>query len=96
MSPATFFTLVIAADQQQTPRSVMLAALAEMEALGVADTILPSHPAKLEAPNVAERKNRRRQVQELKAQGSNRAEVAREIGCTWTTVNRLWNDEDAD
>jgi transcriptional regulator with XRE-family HTH domain len=96
LNPATFFGLVIAADQQQTPRSVMLAAIAEMEALGVADTILPSHPKKLEAPNVSKSKNRKKQIQGLKAQGLSRAEVAREIGCSWMTVSRLWSDETID
>lgn len=95
LNPATFFGLVIAADQQQTPRSVMLAALAEMEALGLADKILPAQPQKLKAPNVIGGGDRKRRVQELKARGLSRAEVARELDCTWTTVNRLWINDSA-
>lgn len=93
INPATFFGLVVAANQQQTPRSLMMAVIEEMEALGLADMVLPSEPQKLEAPNVSQSKNRKLQIQKLKIQGKSRAEVARELGCTWTTVNRLWGDK---
>lgn len=93
VNSATFFGLVIAASQQETPRSVMLAAIAEMEELGLADSVLPDKPRKLEAPNVTESRLRKEQVQKLKAQGCSRAAVARELGCTWTTVNRLWGEK---
>jgi len=92
VNSATFFGLVIAASQQETPRNVMLAAIAEMEALGLADKVLPAKPDKLEAPRVIEGRQRMQQVQKLKAQGYSRAAVARELGCTWTTVNRLWGE----
>lgn len=92
VNSATFFGLVIAASEQETPRKVMLAAIAEMEALGLADTVLPAKPEKLEAPRVTEGRHRMQQVQGLKAQGHSRAAVARELGCTWTTVNRLWGE----
>jgi len=91
VNAATFFGLVIAASQHQTPREVMLSAIAEMEALGLADTVLPAEPQKLEAPVVAEARERKDQVQRLKAQGYSRAEAARELGYTWTTINRLWS-----
>ncbi|MBC8785942.1 MULTISPECIES: helix-turn-helix domain-containing protein [Pseudomonas] len=90
VNAATFFGLVIAASQHQTPREVMLSAIAEMEALGLADTVLPAEPQKLEAPVVAEARERKDQVQRLKAQGYSRAQTARELGCSWTTVDRLW------
>ncbi|VVP91715.1 hypothetical protein PS925_01455 [Pseudomonas fluorescens] len=91
VNAATFFGLVIAASQHQTPREVMLSAIAEMEALGLADSVLPDEPQKLEAPAVAEARERKDQVQLLKAQGYSRAEAARELGYTWTTINRLWS-----
>ena len=90
VNAATFFGLVIAASQHQTPREVMLSAIAEMEALGLADTVLPAEPQKLEAPVVAEARERKDQVQRLKAQGYSRAQTARQLGCSWTTVDRLW------
>jgi transcriptional regulator with XRE-family HTH domain len=93
INAATFFGLVIAASQQQTPRSIMLAAIAEMEELGLADSVLPAEPQKLEAPNVSEGRQRKQQVQKLKAQGYSRAAIARELECTWTTVNRLWGEK---
>lgn len=93
VNAATFFGLVVAASQQQTPRQVMLSAIAEMEALGLADIVLPADPQKLEAPVVAEARERKVQVQRLKAKGYSRAEVARELGHTWTTINRLWSTD---
>jgi transcriptional regulator with XRE-family HTH domain len=90
VNAATFFGLVIAASQHQTPREVMLSAIAEMEALGLADSVLPDEPQKLEAPAVAEARERKDQVQRLKAQGYSRAQTARQLGCSWTTVDRLW------
>lgn len=90
VNAATFFGLVIAASQHQTPREVMLGAIAEMEALGLADIVLPAEPQKLEAPAIAEARDRKGQVQRLKAEGYSRAEAARELGYSWTTVDRLW------
>lgn len=94
MNAITFFGLVMAASQQQTPRETMLSAIAEMEALGLADAILPTEPQKLEAPVVAEARERKDQVQRLKVQGYSRAEAARELGYAWTTINRLWLAEE--
>lgn len=90
INPATLFGLVVAASQNQTPREVMVTAIAEMEALGLADSVLPIEPQKLEAPGVSAARERKNQVQRLKAQGYSRAEAARELGYTWTTINRLW------
>jgi len=94
VNAATFFGLVIAASQHQTPREVMLSAIAEMEAMGLADTVLPEEPQKLEAPTVVKARERKDQVQQLKAQGYSRSEAARELGYSWTTINRLWSPTD--
>ena len=94
INPAALFGLVVASSQNQTPRQVMLAAIAEIEALGLADIVLPSEPQTLEAPGVSAARDRRAQVQRLKAQGYSRAEAARELGYTWTTINRLWASTD--
>lgn len=93
LNPATLFGLAIAAEENRTPREVMLSAIAEMEELGLADTLLPSAPRVLEAPRVIEGRERKHQIQKLKAQGYSRAQVSRELGYGWTTVNRFWDDE---
>lgn len=93
LDATTFFGMVIAASQKRTPREVMLDAMAEMEKLGLADTILPAEPRKLEAPRVTEARERKQEVQRLKAQGYSRAQTARELDYAWTTVNRFWSDE---
>jgi transcriptional regulator with XRE-family HTH domain len=93
LGAATFFGMVVAASQQRTPREVLLAAIAEMEELGLADTHLPSEPQKLEPPRVIEAREKKRLIQDLKRQGYSRRQVARELGYSMTTVDRLWNDE---
>lgn len=90
INPATLFGLIVAASQHQTPREVMLYAIAEMESLGLADTILPAEPRSLEAPVVAKARERKEQVQLLKAKGYSRAQAARQLGYSWTAVDRLW------
>jgi transposase len=62
--------------------------------MGLADTVLPEEPQKLEAPTVVKARERKDQVQQLKAQGYSRSEAARELGYAWTTINRLWSPTD--
>jgi transcriptional regulator with XRE-family HTH domain len=88
-----FFGMVIAASQQRTPRDVLLSAIGELEGLGLADTLLPSEAQKLEPPRVAESRQKKSQIQDLKSKGRSRAQVARELNFSWTTVNRLWDNE---
>ncbi|MNY37866.1 hypothetical protein D3C86_1724550 [compost metagenome] len=62
VNPTGFFGLVIAASQHQPPREVMLSAIAEMKALGLADIVLPAGPQKIEAPVLAEARERKDQA----------------------------------
>jgi hypothetical protein len=87
----TLLGLVISAEQHRTPREVFLAAIADAEALGLAATILRAKPKKLEAPRVAEGRETKRMVQALKSQGKTRAQIATELGCSWTAVDRMWS-----
>lgn len=88
--------MAVAADKQQTPRDVLVAALTQLEMTRHIDTVPPSQPQQLEAPRVVEGRETRRQVQSLKSEGKTRAQVARELGCSWTTVQRLWGDGDGE
>lgn len=93
ISAATLFGLVIAAKHKKTPREVMLSVIAEMEQLGLADALMPQEPQVLEAPRVVEGRERKKQIQQLKARGYTRAQVSRELGYGWTTVDRFWEDK---
>ncbi|WP_460044594.1 transcriptional regulator [Pseudomonas sp. S2_H01] len=89
----TFFAMVIAAEQQRTPREVLLSALSDLERLRLADTLLPAEPQKLAPPRVTAAKQKQRLVQDLKNQGMSRSQVETALGFPKTTVARLWEDD---
>jgi transcriptional regulator with XRE-family HTH domain len=86
----TFLGLVIAAQQQRTPREVLMAAMQDLERLELADTLLPAEPQKLAPPRVTAAKEKQLLIQDLKAQGLNRGQVEKALGYSKTTVARLW------
>lgn len=89
----TFFTLVIAANEQRAPRDVLLSALAELEALKLADEILPEQPRQLEPPRVAAAREKWLAIQVLKSKGYSQSQVVLELGYSKATVWRLWSNE---
>lgn len=88
-----FIGMVIAAQQQRTPREVLMTAMADLERLGLADTLLPSEPQKLAPPRVTASKEKQRLIRDLKTQGFSRSEVEKSLGLSKTTVARLWQDD---
>lgn len=86
----TFIGLVIAAQQQRTPREILMAAIQDLERLGLADTFVPSEPQKLAPPRVTAAKEKQLLIQDLKAQGLSRGQVEKALGYSKTTVARLW------
>lgn len=93
LGTTTFVGLVIAAKQQRTPREVLMAAMQDLERLGLADTLLPAEPQKLAPPRVTAAKEKQLLIQDLKAQGLSRGEVEKALGYSKTTVARLWEAE---
>jgi transcriptional regulator with XRE-family HTH domain len=89
----TFFALVIAANRQRSARHVLLSALAELEALGLADEILPQEPRQLEPPRVTAARKKWQAIQELKSKGYSQSQVVLELGYSKATVWRLWSNE---
>jgi len=89
----TFFAMMIAAEQQRSPREILMSAIAELEGLGFADEVLPDAPRQLEAPRVVASREKWRAIQALKAKGYSQSDIARELGYAKGTVWRLWNDE---
>jgi len=88
-----FFAMVIAAEQQRSPREILMSAIFELDRLGFADEVLPMEPRQLEEPRVITSRERWRAIQELKTKGLSQSDIARELGCHKATVWRLWNDE---
>lgn len=93
VSAAAFFTMVVAAEQQRSPREVLLSAVADLERLGLSDELMPQVPAKLEGPRVITARDKKQLIQKLKKDGASRKQVASQLGYSKATVARLWADE---
>ncbi|MBD8730972.1 helix-turn-helix domain-containing protein [Pseudomonas sp. CFBP 13710] len=91
VEPITLLALAVASHEKRSVREALLAALAEAEALGLADTLLPSEPQALAAPSVVEARKKWLTVQGLKAKGLSQSEAARQLGMPESTLRRLWH-----
>jgi DNA-directed RNA polymerase specialized sigma24 family protein len=91
VEPITLLALAVASNEKRSVREALLAALAEAEALGLADTLLPSEPQALAAPNVVEARKKWLAVQELKSRGLSQSEAAKHLGMPESTLRRLWH-----
>lgn len=90
---ATFFSMVIAAEQRRSPREILMSAISDLERLGLADAVLREEPRQLEAPRVVASGETWRSIQALKAEGYSQSDIVRKLRCHKATVWRLWNDE---
>ncbi|UZE26596.1 hypothetical protein LOY67_25405 [Pseudomonas sp. B21-056] len=88
--PLSFLTLVAAADEGKTARSVLNDTMKELMQLGVLDEQLPAEPQKLTTPQRIAAAERLKAVRDLKAEGLSQAEVCRQLELPKSTVNRLW------
>lgn len=93
VSPTTLLALTMASYDQSSPRETLLASLAEIEALGLADAPLPTAPQKTTRLNVSDARKRWTAVQALKSTGVSQAEASRQLGIPESTVRRLWRQE---
>jgi transcriptional regulator with XRE-family HTH domain len=91
IEPVTLLALTVASHEQRSTREVLLASLAEAEALGIADAALPTEPRVMTPPVVLEAKRKWLAVQELKAKGLSQSEAARQLGIPESTLRRLWH-----
>ncbi|WP_313432251.1 helix-turn-helix domain-containing protein [Pseudomonas sp.] len=71
--------------------SSLLASLAEIEALNLADTNQPSIPESKVPLNVSSARKKWQAVQELKGKGLTQGEAARQLGMPESTLRRLWH-----
>lgn len=93
VQPTTLLALAIASYDQSSARETLLASLAEIEALGLADAPLPREPQTTTRLNVSKARKRWVSVQELKSAGVSQAEASRQLGLPESTVRRLWRQK---
>lgn len=94
LSPSALVAVASASDSQHSPRAVLLEALSELEALGLADQIPPAsadavdntHPTSVRAAAT------RARVQKLKSLGVTQIDAAKELGLPRSTVQRHWHE----
>ncbi|MCF8976567.1 helix-turn-helix domain-containing protein, partial [Pseudomonas edaphica] len=94
LSPSALIAVATASDSQDSPKTVLMQAIKELEVLGLADQIPPAsaetvdstHPTSIRA--AATRAN----VQKLKSQGLTQVEAAKELGLPRSTVQRHWHE----
>lgn len=91
IEPVTLVALTVASHEKRSMREVLLASLAEAEALGLADKLLPTEPKSINPPRELEAKRKWLAVQELKAKGLSQSEAARHLGLPESTLRRLWH-----
>lgn len=91
VEPITLLALAAASHEKCTVREALLAALAEAESLGLADTPLPTEPQVMAPSRVLEAKRKWLAVQELKAKGLSQSEAAKHLGVPESTLRRLWH-----
>ncbi|WP_122740274.1 helix-turn-helix transcriptional regulator [Pseudomonas sp. Z1-12] len=88
--------LTVSRDSNRTPRELLLAALAEIEALGLADINHPSVPENKVPPNVASARRKWQAVQELKGKGLTQGEAAKQLKMPESTLRRFWHQVSKD
>ncbi|MGP5332422.1 helix-turn-helix protein [compost metagenome] len=91
LTPLSLLTLVAAADEGKTARSVLNDTLIELMQLGVLDAALPAEPQKITTPQRIAAAGRLKAVRELKAAGLSQAEICRQLELPKSTVGRLWH-----
>lgn len=94
LTPLSLLTLVAAADEGKTARSVLNESMIELMQLGILDEKLPAAPQKLVTPQRLAAAEKLKAVRELKAAGLSQAEVSRSLELPRSTVGRLWHADD--
>ncbi len=96
VEPITLLALAIASHEKRSVRETLVASLAEAEALGLADALLPTEPKIVTPRRELEAKRRWLAVQELKTKGLSQSDAARQLGLPESTLRRLWHQPPKD
>lgn len=87
----TLVALTIASHDRRTARDILLASLAEVEGLDLADVAVPAEPERLPPMNISGAREKLEAVQKLKAKGLTQVEAARQLGMPESTLRRFWH-----
>ncbi len=87
----TLVALTIASHDRRTARDILLASLAEVEGLDLADVAVPAEPERLTPMNISGAREKLEAVQKLKAKGLTQVEAARQLGMPESTLRRFWH-----
>ncbi|PTS93480.1 helix-turn-helix domain-containing protein [Pseudomonas sp. HMWF006] len=91
VEPITLLALAVASHDHRTTRETLLAAIAELEALELADVNLATEPEPSTPPGVDSARKKLDAVQDLKKRGFTQAKAAKELGIPESTLRRLWH-----
>ncbi|HGA2318593.1 TPA: transcriptional regulator [Pseudomonas putida] len=92
----TLVALTIASHDRRTARDILLASLAEVEGLDLADVAVPAEPEQQTPMNISRARQKLQAVHELKAKGLTQVEAARQLGMPESTLRRLWHQASKD
>ncbi|WP_065869963.1 helix-turn-helix domain-containing protein [Pseudomonas sp. 25 E 4] len=92
LSPSALLAVATASDSRDSPRAVLLQALGELEALGLADQTPPALAVDSTHPTSIRAAATRADVQKLKSLGLTQIEAAKELGLPRSTVQRHWHE----
>lgn len=93
VEPITLLVLAVASHDRKTAREMLLASLAELDTLGLADASLPKKPEELTPPGVEDARRKWNAVQDLKNRGLTQAQAIQELGLPESTLRRLWHQK---
>jgi transcriptional regulator with XRE-family HTH domain len=91
VTPLSFFTLIAAANEGKTPRSLLIETLGELQIQGLLDETLPAEPRKLPPPGQVAAAEKLKAIRELKEAGLSQVEVSKKLGLPTSTVGRMWH-----
>jgi transcriptional regulator with XRE-family HTH domain len=93
VEPITLLALTVASHKHVTAREILLTALAELDALELADASLPMKPAELARHGTESARMKWEAVQDLKKRGFTQAQATKELGIPESTLRRLWHQK---
>lgn len=91
IQPGSLITLALACYGQRTPRELLSEVLAELDELGLADTVLDDQQQPTKTPAMIDAERKRDAIRELKREGVTQADAARQLGIPEATLRRLWH-----
>ena len=93
VEPITLLALTLASHKHVTAREMLLTALAELDALELADSSLPTEPAELPRHGTDSARKKLEAVHDLKKRGFTQAQAVKELGIPESTLRRLWHQK---